>query len=249
MTCYAKDKAMEVLVIRNEMLRLMMIGEKAILEQIRHLDLKTAEKTVVVMNAYKSMFVRVMTACGAEITDKEGYLKPADGLKDYRFLEGNPFWESFRDQCVWDNERKVWIMPEHSPAGILLSEILDDHCPDCMFWTLDKKPSCLCEVKDCDPNDCICSRFTKDEDREETEETDDSDDKSDEEEEAEAEAYFRRQNERRRAYWESLGKPVYPPEDVPMAKIRTPEDKARIREIMEKVREKAKKKEHGDSGS
>jgi hypothetical protein len=231
MTCYVKDKAIDAVVIRNEMLRMMMIGEKAILDQIRNLDVKAAEKTVIVMNAYKSMFVRVMTACGAEITDKEGYLKPADGLKYYRFLEGNEFWESFRDQCVWDNDRKVWITPEHSPAGILLSEIFDDHCHDCMFWVLENKPCCLCEVKSCDPNDRVCSRFCVDKEAEESDE--DGTEQS-------AEEYYDRQNRRRREYWESLGSPIYPPEDVPMARMRTPEHEERIRRLREKDKESKK---------
>ena len=211
MDCYTKDKTADALTIRNEMMRVMMIGEKALLNSIEAIDFISAEKLVERMNAYKLMFRIVMQTCNAEIEDEEGWLRSAKSIADYPFLTKNEFWESFRDQCVWDKEKKRWITPEYTAEQRLMSSIFDDHCDDCLFWILENGPSCLCKVKDCDPNDCICSRFRKDLEKEDL-----GDGESTEEE---AHAYYERQNERHRSYWKNLGSPEYPQEEVPMARM------------------------------
>ncbi len=228
MICITGGKSVEVLTLRDEMMRLMMVSEKLILDSIHRLDLQTAEKTVIVMNSYKAMFKLLMTVSGAKITDKEGWLKPAKNLASYKFLEGDEYWESFRDQCRWDPEGHVWLTPAYTAEDRLLSAIFDDHCPDCMFWILEDRPCCLCEVKECDPNDCVCSRFVRDADAE---------DPCDEEN---ADAYYGRQNARHRAYWEKLGSPVYPHEDVPMAKMRIAGGEEKPSRLREKDKESKK---------
>lgn len=194
------------------MMAWMMATEKIVLLNIETGSMEEANRAVIHMNALKRMFRHVMRDCGVRIDDPSGYLTSAKDVSGYIFYSGEKFWEDFRDQCRWNREKGGLELAEYRPSELFMAALMEDHCMDCMYCMMKDGPSCMCQIKNCEMNDRVCSRFIRDENEEPDDESDDS--------EEYAESYYGRQNIRRKAFWEANGSPVYPPENIPLTKTR-----------------------------